>query len=297
MNTTQAIMLGAGITTVAILIVVILFRRSIVSAIESGRFFGIDIGLRGAKLLVGPSVTDVPSPEVPETEIVPTPPDETPDPKLVRFIPPLPPGKFRIAPLPRPTPPPFYNWPYAPTGKFVIYDIPFFLLPVGDDLGNLKGHLVLTVQPSNENIPDVKEIRVQIDNVIVVHILISAGHGWRSHKGVDFLHRRIGYVDLHFADGMSQREPLILGKNLREWAFGNSPNLVTELDMNAARPAWLSHDSTKRIDLLSIPIGGGAKDIHRIELVGKFEVDHPGKSFSTPATIISAVTLERTTPS
>ena len=293
MTTAQAILIGAGITTVAMLVVVILVRRPIVRAIESGRFFGIDIGLRGAKLLVGPSVTEEPPPEARESGVEPSPREETPDPKLVRFIPPLPPGRFRIAPLPRPVPPPFYNWPYAPTGKLVIYDIPFFLLPVGDDLGNLKGHLVLTAQPSNENAPDLKEIRVQVDRVRAVHILISAGHGWRSHEGVDFLYKRIGYLDFHFAEGTSQREPLVLGKNLREWAFGNNPNLVTELDTSAAKPAWLSHDSTKRIDLLSIPIEQSPRDLQRIEVVGKFEHDHPGKSISTPATIISAITLER----
>src|SRR3990172_635321 len=293
MTPAQAILLGAAISAIVILAALFLLRRPIVKAIEDGRLFGIDIGPKGARLLVGPAVHDEPPPSAPGPTPLVAKSDDIPDPKLVRFVPPFPPGKFRIVPLPRPEPPPFFNWRYVPTGKIVIYDIPFFLLPVGDPLGNLMGHLVMTAQPSQLNEADIKQVDMQATRAVAVHFLISAGHGWRSHEGVDFLYKRVGHIDFGFRDGSSQRCDLVLGRNLREWAFGNSTNLVTEIDLAAAKPAWLSHDSTKRFDFLTVAIDGGPRDLVAITLVGKFEHDHPGKVISTPAAIISAATVER----
>jgi len=215
------------------------------------------------------------------------------DPKLVRFIPPLHPTQFKILNLPRPEPPPFFRWPYAPTGKLPIYGIPFFLLPVTDPAGVPKGHLVVDVQPSQDNSPSTEIVEARVTQARRLHLLISAGHGWRMHEGVQFLNRRVGYLRLRFADGEEQRIDLVLGKHLREWAFGNNTNLVTELDLSLARPAWLSHNSTRRFDLLTLDINGGPRDLDAIDVTAQFEDDHLGKRLSTPAIIVSAITVER----
>lgn len=215
------------------------------------------------------------------------------DPKLVRFIPPLPAGKFRTIGLPRPQPPPYFNYPFAPSGKLVLYGIPFFLLPIVDSLGAMRGHLVVDVQPSQANDPSASRMDAQVKEAKVAHFLISAGHGWRMHEGLQFLHKRVGFVRFHFSDAYEQRSDLILGKHLREWAFGNSTALVTELNLSIAKPAWLSHDSSKRFDLLSLELEQGHGDLSSIEVVAQFEDNHEGQEISTPSIIVSAVTIER----
>jgi len=215
------------------------------------------------------------------------------DPKLVRFIPPLHPTQFKIVSLPATEPQTHFEWPYSPTGKIPVYGIPFFLLPVTGPAGIPLGHLTVDVQPSEDNAPSTRTIDAQVAGVRHIHLLISAGHGWRMHKGLQFLHRRIGYLRIFFADTTEQRFDLYLGRHLREWAFGNNTNLVTELDLNQARPAWLSHNSTKRFDLLTVGVSGGPKDLHAIEVTGQFEDDHVGKKIATPAIRVSAITVER----
>jgi hypothetical protein len=215
------------------------------------------------------------------------------DAKLVRFIPPLEPSRFRIVSLPTHTPTSFFNWPYSPTGLSVYYQIPFLLFPVIDMADNKPlGHATLTVQPSPQNVAAIIEIAASEKNVSKVHFLLSAGHGWREHEGLAFLYRRIGHIELQFSNGSSQRVDMVLGKNIREWAFGNSPNLVTEIDTAQTIPAWLSHDSTKRFDLMTISIQGSPKDLRSITVVGHFEDDHPGKEFPTPSINVSAITCE-----
>lgn len=215
------------------------------------------------------------------------------DPELVRFIPPLRPTQFRIVNLPRPEPPPYFGWPYVPTGKLAIYGIPFFLLPVTDPAGIPKGHLVIDVQPSQDNASSTQTVEAKVTQARRIHLLISAGHGWRMHEGVWFLNRRVGYLRLRFADGTEQKIDLILGKHLREWAFGNNTDLVTEIDPALAKPAWLSHNSTRRFDLLSLDVDKTPRDLDSIEVTAEFEESHPGKKLSTPAIIVSAITVER----
>jgi hypothetical protein len=215
------------------------------------------------------------------------------DPKLVRFIPPLYPTQFKILSLPSTEPPPYFPWPYVPTGTIPIYGIPFYLVPVTDPAGIPKGHLAVNVQPSQANSPATQIIEAKVGKAQKVHLLVSAGHGWRMYEGVQFLNQRIGYVRFRFADGMEQKIDLILGKHLREWAFGNHTDLVTELDSSLARPAWLSHDSTRRFDLLSLDVARAPRDLDSIEVTAEFEDSHPGRLLSTPAVMVSAITIER----
>ncbi len=215
------------------------------------------------------------------------------DSKLVRFIPPLAPTQFKIVRFPDEIPPKYFNYPFVPTGNLILYQVPFFLLPVTDSRSSLVGHAVIDLQPSTFNDPGSKRLDVSVDNAKCVHILISAGHGWRMHEGIQFLYRRIGYLRFIFEDGLEQRTDLVLGKHLREWAFGNSTNLVTEIDLSWSKPAWLSHDSTKRFDLLTIPIANHPKDLSAIEIIAEFEEGHPDKQVKTPSIIISAITVER----
>ena len=215
------------------------------------------------------------------------------DPKLVRFIPPLKPTQFKIIRFPDQIPSDYYKYPYVPTGKLILYEIPFFLLPVTDANQAALGHAVIDLQPGTLNEPSSKKLETSVDGAKAIHVLISAGHGLRMDGTIQFLYKRIGYMRFVFRDGTEQRTDLVLGKHLREWAFGNSTNLVTELDLFWSKPAWLSHDSTKRFDLLTIPISNQPKDLKAIEVVAEFEEGHPDKPYKSPSIIVSAITVER----
>lgn len=218
------------------------------------------------------------------------------DPKLVRFIPPLSPTQFKIINLPRDGHVGVFNWPYSPSGKIVPYGIPFYLVPMLDSANMMRGHLVIDLQPDEKNMPKSSNIEARAEDISFAYMLISAGHGHRMHEGIQFLHRRVGYVRFEFSDGSEQRTDFVLGQHLREWAFGNSPNSVTEIDLSWTKPAWLSHNSTRRFDMLTIPIDGAPRDLESIELAAQFEDDHPGISARTPSIIVSAITLGRAAP-
>ncbi len=215
-----------------------------------------------------------------------------PDTKLVRFSPPFKPGRFSIVRIPESDPSQTYKFPLTPMGITVIYGIPFFLWPVADETQRISGHRVLTAQPSQLNSPSRKAVKAKANRIMKIHFLLSAGHGYREHEGVAFLNKRIGFLELEFASGDNQRIELVLGQNIREWAFGNSVNLVEEIDTEKARPAWLSHDSRYRFDLLSINVDNAPRALARIILTAHFEDDHIGKAISTPAVIISGITCE-----
>ncbi len=253
-------------------------------ALSGSRPMGTSIASADSKIT--PSVSAGPPMETSSTAI------ENIDPKLIRFVPPFRPAQFKIVDLPRNTGA-YYDWQYSPTGLVIVYAIPFFLLPVHDSQGYPRGHLVLSLQPTSENAAKSEHVEIRAKNVSFAHFLLAAGNGWRERDGIQFLYRRIGSIHLQFDDGQAQSIDLILGKNIREWAFGNSIDLVTEIDTAQAKPAWLSHDNTRRIDMMSVPIAGAPKALRAIQVVAQFEHDHPGKYVYTPAVIISAITLER----
>lgn len=221
--------------------------------------------------------------------------DNLVDPKLVHFTPPFKPNQFSIINIPRPDPiKSSYLYKFAPFGILATNNIPFFLLPVEDNFGNPMGHLTVQVQPPPNNIvASIEKFDANCNNIYQAHFLISAGHGWRLRDGIQILNKRIGYIRFEFSDNTNQTFQLIIGKHLREWSFGNNPNLITEIDLNWAKPAWLSHDGTKRIDILTIPIQNGPKDIKQIEIGAQFDEDPKGNIKDPPVIIISAITFER----
>lgn len=294
MDPVLGILGGAAIIAAALFGVTLLFRDPIRKRIESGAHFETSISTREAKLILGASkedrtaVSSLPSSEAASPKALLT------DARLMHVVPPLGPTRFETVKLPRRKPPKFYNWSYAPTGLLIMEQIPFFLQPVGDEAGRLIGHQTIDLGPADDNTATIDEIPVGVKSVSTVHFLLSAGHGFASHEGVQFLGKRIGYLEFEFAGSITQRTDLILGKNIREWAFGNHPDLVRDVDYDLTKPAWVSHDNTRRIDRMSVPVDGGPRTLERIRVVAKFEDEHLEKRMLLPAVIISAITCERT---
>ena len=288
-----------------LLLIVLIFRKSIIRRIEEGSSFSAEISGTSAKLILGNREEGIPPPGTEEVdEALPRGKDQHEqlapaqipvDPKLVHVIPPMHPERFRTFPFPILDNPQSYNFPFAPSGLALFNGVPFFLRPTGDNKARLVGHQVLNVQPDEHNNPTVRELNAFAEGISFVHFLISAGHGRVSHEGVQFIHKRIGHLELIYADDTSQRVNLVLGRNIREWAFGNPFDLVRDIDDSAIQPAWVSHNSFCRIDHLTVSVQGGPRDLRSIQIAAKFEDDQPGRELMVPAIILSAVTGERTT--
>jgi len=210
------------------------------------------------------------------------------DPRLRNLVPPLS-QRFRMVQLPPVQPPTVYGTPYAPVGLLMIDEIPFFLEPFFDPGGRLLGHRTITVQPGEHNAERIVVIPANIRSVAQLHCLLAAEHGWTERDGVQFVDKRIGYIELVFVDQSVQRVDLVLGRDIREWAFGNSPELVRDINQITTKPAWISHDTHYLIDVLSIPVRHKQPDLTSIRIIAKFQ-DDPGTSILLPAILISAIT-------
>ncbi len=210
------------------------------------------------------------------------------DPKLRNIIPDLS-ERFRIVCIPKRESPHIYAVPHAPCGLFIINDIPFYLDPFYNQEMKLSGHRIINLDPSAGNIACIEEIPVDINSVTKIHFLLAAGNGWTESNGVIFADRRIGYIELLFEDRSSQKVDLVLGKHLREWAFGNSPYLVKDIDSMVTKPAWVSYDIHYLLDFMTIVVAGKPKNLSKIRIVAKFDGE-PGDNMYLPAIMISGIT-------
>jgi len=264
----------------------------------SGIVWQISLGAMGAALVLAGLLllrrepSEISSSQKKRTKTAPLDRSYPEDPRLSLIVPPFEPGRYATVKFPEKPFPTAFNWHYTPLGVTLVYGKPFFVDPVFDSNMQYRGHRTIDIHPHPDNKANVEEVSADVGSVSVVHFLLSAGHGRVEHEGIPFLHKSIGYIELQFAEGDIQREDLILGKNVREWAPGNMGNLVRSLDFSLARPAWVSHNQHYRIDMLSIHVEDGPKDLSSIQVVAKFE-DDPPKPMSLPSIIVSSITCER----
>jgi hypothetical protein len=216
------------------------------------------------------------------------------DPKLGQVTPPLDPNKFRLLEFPmRPDGlvTGCYKFPYTLFGIVIIYGVPFSFQPVmNQENQNTVGHHAIDIFPTNTNHRVSCEITANVERLSRIYFLIAAGNGWNS-----FLGKRVGYIDLVFVDSSIQRIELILGKNVREWNFGWSANLVNTVDFSLIKPAWVSHDQSHRIDFMAVDVTNGSKNLERIQVVAEYGGSYDEKFEVYPSVVISAITCEMQT--
>jgi len=231
-----------------------------------------------------------------EQQGMPSSPQASPqvDSRLLHFLPEHQRSRFRTVSLGTQSSLAHYPYQYVPTGLIMIYQIPFFLPPWLDENGDCLGHHMLIVAPTENNEIQIREVTARVDAVSKVHFLVSAGNGWAEQQGIQLLGKRVGRIEFEFADGGTQTTHLILGKHIREWAFGNSPDkLVTTIDYCCTKPAWRSEPGFCLIDALSVSVEDGPRDMVKIRLFAKIEEELGGKKISLPHIQISAITCER----
>lgn len=212
------------------------------------------------------------------------------DPKLSNLIPDLS-RKFKIVKLPVYQPNKIFGVWHAPLGLLLIHQVPFFFEPGFDTNNNITGHCTINLQPSKDNMEQVETIFAKINQVTKVHFMLAAGHGWTEQQGIQFLGKQIGCIELEFEDE-NQTTKIILGQQIREWAFGNAPTLVRHISDKNTKPAWFSYDSHYLIDMFTVIVENGPKNLTGIKIIAKFEVTSE-KLTSYPAIIINAITCER----
>lgn len=209
---------------------------------------------------------------------------------MKHFSPPIP-SRFISLDLPFDKPPKTYGRPYCPIGIFPVYGIPFRLVPEFNQSTRNFEHAIIDVSPEiKTNLASVVSIPASISGLEKVHFLISAGHGRASYQGIQFLGKTIGYIELRFSDDSVQKEVLILGRNIREWAYGSEHEVVRDIDYSLAQPAWLSHDRYCLLDMLTLLVDKSPKELTSIHVVAEFEEINPG--VMKPAVRVSAITCE-----
>jgi len=100
-----------------------------------------------------------------------------------------------------------------------------------------------------------------ISGVHAVHFLINSGDGRKK-----YLNREIGTINLLFEQS-SIPHPVVLGKNIREWAIGNFVNiseadrrpepLIDTVEIKSSREVWrgqTSHGQVAVIDMITVDI-------------------------------------------
>lgn len=99
--------------------------------------------------------------------------------------------------------------------------------------------------------PEVIQVDTHISNPVGVYLLIQAGWGLTQYDG-----QQIGNVRLEFSDGSSFDTPLILGFNIRDWAWEN-PMAVNTASSLTLQPAWKGkapNGTPGGMDILTIDI-------------------------------------------
>lgn len=99
--------------------------------------------------------------------------------------------------------------------------------------------------------PESFEFNLSIGKPIAVHLLLQAGNAFTR-----FEDNQIGLIILEFSNGDRYEEPLVLGSNIRDWAWENNAAVNTASSPNL-KPAWSGESPagvTGGMDVLTIPI-------------------------------------------
>ena len=160
--------------------------------------------------------------------------------------------------------------PPTPTTRSLVVDFETISLQPWTELTSLETNLGLdpglntlldipfetgwTASTQCLHLPDQHEIfrfNTNLSNPISVHLLLQAGMGFTRYNG-----KQIGNVILSFSNGNKSATSLVLGTNIRDWAWENDLAVNTTTSPNV-RPGWqgtTSDGTVGGMDILSIKI-------------------------------------------
>ena len=143
-------LIGLGIIVGFLLVFVIIFRKQIQESIERGSGFEVSLSpKKGAKFLLGGSKQQD---KLRQANAQPnlTPEIRNRDYRLGYLEPAPDLNRFFTVALPKKEFK-YYDYNLAPSGIFIVRDVPFFLQPVGASDNRFLGHHAIDIAPSNEN--------------------------------------------------------------------------------------------------------------------------------------------------
>jgi len=188
----------------------------------------------------------------------------------------------------------FYDEVFSPYGMTLVKGVPVQIHPYVEGGNRIIGHVVVRVGPNKDGSAGHNQIICDIKGVKRLFVVWTAGNGWETWDNVQFAGKRIGSLQLNFADGETQSIPVILGKNIREWIFRNpSPQkVVSTLIGPNIDQFWESINGQRTLDLIQIDITNGPKDLRSITMIGEFETPTKLSGEFLPHFQISAVTCK-----
>jgi hypothetical protein len=172
---------------------------------------------------------------------------------------------------------------FAPQGKLWLGDTSFELRSEWDFEAGKYMLMGLQLHPDPSNAPDTVSIPVKLDDITSVFFLLVAGCGHIQIQNIRFEGRQIGFTELCLdVDVPLQRQPLILGRHIREWnCYNPNKNLVKTISDNATRQVWLSRDKQSVLDMLRIDIRDAPRYLDSVRITAEYD---PPVQLSTPYT-------------
>ncbi len=117
------------------------------------------------------------------------------------------------------------NYSSPPTGDLKFDEIPFRIKRGEKSILNIS-----PLHVDNEKL----ELDKPVKGVSSAYFLTNAGNGFKENEG-----KTIGEIEFRFEDEIYQRQELVLGQNIREWAPGNIPGgLVDSVTDTASQQIW-----------------------------------------------------------
>jgi len=180
-----------------------------------------------------------------------------------------------------------YRQIHFPRGKIWLGDV-LFEIASHEYTGELNG---ISVSPDRANNAVVRTIAEQVDDVMEVDIIVTAGSAYKFEptERVRFEGKRIGRIELHFEGEAPQIVDLILGDNIREWARKSADVVDTFSDTKAMQNVWQSLNGRFVQDMLKIPVEDGPKRLVRIKIVGEFGEDVSLREGNFPTIQVAAI--------
>ena len=137
--------------------------------------------------------------------------------------------------------------------------------------------MVAVVRPTAENKAGLLDVGVGLDGVSEVYLLATVDYGVKSYRGAlpgaGWDEKRVGHIELVFADGSKQEHELRLGHDIRDFSYGNQPWAIDSLRKEGATSFQVWHSSLNdfTLDLVVIEVRGKPKRLDKIRIEAQME--------------------------
>ncbi len=136
----------------------------------------------------------------------------------------------------------------------------------------------LQVRPGSfDGVGKSHQIKPGYKNVYAAYALLTSSRAIRIMDTVDFIGRRIGFLEFYLDNDDEYREELILGVNIRDISYKH-PEVVGELKSKANQQVWRTDDNTHTLDMLCINFPNAPVNVKYCQVVTQYDTsEFPSK--------------------